>query len=242
MIDYTILYKRYRNLFIVAVVLLIFGTLLGVYYSLKYSNVNNRYSEITDINIAINDSLTSTINKLGQIESSIDIITTENTKTFLQLKSKDLTILNLQKQVEFYKSKLKGGSSVTTVGSNTSISTTIPTEIDLTQLQPDCDSTFPIYRANIIQFGDWITGTIIARRDSTKLDNFNIKHDLTIVISKEKVGLFKSKPVAIVTDKNPYNKINSLVSYQVTVPKRMWVRTLLIGIGTGIVTTVYLLK
>jgi hypothetical protein len=165
---------------------------------------------------ALEDTIKVTRNKLGQSVGTSSVIQTSNPKDFLELTSRDTTIIKLQKLVKEYKSKLKGQGVAAIINSEGTIAVTVPTVVDST------DNVSPIYtseyklRDSLDTNKIWAWGNTIARKDSTKVF-LKYKEEAELLIGVEKtgfLGLGKAKPFAQITFKNPYNEVKEMKIYQ----------------------------
>jgi hypothetical protein len=157
---------------------------------------------------AMNDTIRFERNSRLELEGKIDVITTESNNTFLQVKSKDSSIIALQNQVQYYKSLLKHNGSVSNVSTVTIVDTIIHTDTI-----SNVTDTFNINLDKL--FNNWITGYIAGNHNNTRLA-FNVKNEFSVIIGYESQGIFKKdKPVAIITNANPYTKTTALRVYSV---------------------------
>lgn len=176
---------------------------------------------------AIFDSLQVWKDKAGNYKARISTIQSQRTDDFLKLDSLSEEIVELQEAVK--KAKEEGGlkaagSSVTIIKTNTDISEKLPSTIDTSY------SELAI-RSNVDLDG-WVVGSVLARRDTTEL-NIRIKDEFTVRLDYEKsgfLGMGRSKPFTELTSKNPYSRVKTLRSYQVTLPEEP---NLIIGPSIG---------
>lgn len=202
-------------------------------------NRNTKLKEVETLYSALQDTMKTSINDRGELVSKIEVLETTNLKYFTELESNDVTIKKLQADVVYYKKLLAAGGSVTNVTTETHIDTMF---VDTGSVVTFTDSVYPTYlRRFDKQFKNWIKGYVKINKDSCWINQV-ILNDFTVVIGKEKKGLFKSVPIALITNKNPYTKTTNLRTYQVTVPKRHWLRNTLIGVVIGGVTTAILIR
>jgi len=176
--------------------------------------------EKTNLIEALGDSLEVWKNKDGQSMAKIQILETQNAKTFTQLATTDKSIKKLQKLVEENQKLLKRKGSGTIINTTTEIQTRVKTVV----------INDSIYTGSFKD--DWLSIESTSTGDSTKY-KFKSRSELSLILGEEKVGLFKRKPYAIVTDRNPHTNITGLRSYQVIPPKK---KKFIIGpsIGYGI--------
>lgn len=212
---------RNRNEAYIAIIILI-GILCGLGYCNHKSH--KKINSLNTLYASVQDTLKSTLNNKGELESKISVITTENANIFIKLKSNDETIKNLQNQVKYYKNKLSNGSSVTVATTTTHIDTIFINDIN--DVVFTCDT--PTYTTKLDdKFDGWITGKVIQSYDTCKI-NMDIKNDFSVIIGKE-----KGKTIAILTDKNPYTKTNNLRVYQVDKGKSNWFKHTIFGTIIG---------
>lgn len=221
---------RNRNEAYIASVVLICAICCLGYCNHKSSK---RVTELNTLYANVKDTLKTTLNSKGELESKIEVISSEKADAFVKLNINDATIKSLQQQVKYYKNKLVAGSTVSVATTTTHIDTVIVN--DVSDLQFDCDT--PVYTTTLDdKFNGWITGKVVSCWDSSKV-NIDIKNDFSLIVGKE-----KGKVVAILTDKNPYTKTNNLRVFQVANVKSHWLRNTLIGILVGSAATYTLIK
>lgn len=166
--------------------------------------------------IALISSLQDTVhffkNKDSNNVARIEAIKTESSKTFLNLKSSDSEIIRLQSVVKDYKSKLSAGSSVTNIGGNTKIDTTITHNSTGTDTirKDSLVYIYPIYLDTIRN--KWISYTSRIARDSSKIA-ITFTDSLSVII-----GIDKKKPFVDIINYNPYSTTKTLRTYQVSLP------------------------
>jgi hypothetical protein len=198
--------------------MIIVGVVLAILLYLdKCSGTRNKVDELNSVIAALNDSVRYYKNQDSNNVATIRTIQTEKTKTFLQLQTKDREVQELQATVKEYKSKLVAGSSVTNALLETLSKTTSPTIITKTDTVRGNDSVvylYPTYKDTAkAKDKKWIDYTVIANKDSITLD-LDIKNKFSVIVGEE-----KGKPFADVVTENPFTKVKTLRTYQVTVPK-----------------------
>lgn len=197
----------------------ILGVLLGVYLSTIFFNPKAKENE--NLIQSLNSELVVWKDKDSINHTKIQVIETYRVKDFIELKSKDSVVRDLQKTVEIYKKKLKEKGSVTNIHTTTDIGASSSTQVVL------IDSVYPEYRSSF-NLKDWVVGKTIANKDSTTI-NFSIKNNYSVVIGQDSNGWFKKPtPFVEVTNDNPYTKIKTLRTYQVTTPR---IKRIVIGPG-----------
>lgn len=199
-----------------------FGIAILFLISMIVIQTISRFGENKD-HMALINSLNATMvtyrNTEGLQLAKIQVMETEKSKNFLNIKSKDALILLLQDEIKKNKSMVsKPGSSVTAIDVTTDFQVTVPTQI----VKPEIKSEFPSYAS---KYGDlWIKFNILAKQDST---NFKlvIKNRYTVI-----VGYEKNTPYALVKNFNPYSVTSDMKTYAVSIPKP---KRLSFGINIG---------
>lgn len=158
--------------------------------------------------------------------AKIEVLTSENNKQFLKMKSNDSTILKLQEVVKDYKNKLqKPGTSATIISNTTTIDDTVPTTI-VPNTTPVEKENFPSYEST--KNTKWLDLYILARHDSTSY-KLKIRNEYSVVL-----GYDKKKPFAEVTNYNPFTETTDMRTYSVFVPKPKRI-SLAAHVGYGII-------
>lgn len=176
------------------------------------------------VNAAITDSLRISRNSLGQSTGTTSVITDTDSEYFLSLRSKDSTIVKLQKLVEKYKSQIgKSGGSITIINSEGTVDLTVPTEIDNSNSEkPTYNSRFSLLDSS---GKSWGGGTVVAKPDSTSV-KLKYREEIDVLIGIEKtgfLGLGKGKSFATVTFHNPFSEVQEMKVYQTKSPaKNYW--------------------
>lgn len=219
------------------------GMLMLVYFLYNQCSHYNSEQEDATLITALQDSLKTWQTVDNTNKARISVLETSNIARFLTIKSKDSTIIHLQKIIAENKDKLGSGSSVTTGTTETKGQGT-STKTQIVYVEKDT-AYF-----NEFNFGGWIWGSSLATKDSTTYD-FNVKNTFDLVIGEEKTGFLgtgKPRPFVEMTNYNPYTTTKELRTYRVSAPKPY---NLIIGPGIsyglggwtfGINATVPLLK
>ena len=139
----------------------------------------------------------------------IAVIEAEKNKSFLKIKSQDSMILFLQSEVKRVNKKLKEGSSVTVVQSNTNVHDSSPTTVTPSIIYKD---KFPVYKTSKNTL--WSDIAITANNDSIHYD-LTIRNKYSVVIGYE-----KNVPYAEVTNFNPYSETKDMRTYSVMMPAK----------------------
>lgn len=139
----------------------------------------------------------------------IAVIEAEKNKSFLKIKSQDSMILFLQSEVKRVNKKLKEGSSVTVVQSNTNVHDSSPTTVTPSIIYKD---KFPVYKTSKNTL--WSDIAITANKDSIHYD-LTIRNKYSVVIGYE-----KNVPYAEITNFNPYSETKDMRTYSVIMPAK----------------------
>lgn len=175
-------------------------------------NANKSNTELTNVVSAVNEKMVQYRDKYGKEVTKREIIQTSRVNDFVNYKTNDSLLMELQQQVKSFKKQLKNNGSSTIYEGETKVDKSTVTNVYY------IDSNY-VYKSN---FSDkWITYDIVSSKDSTKLD-LKVENKYNVVIGEERVSLFKRKPFATVTNYNPYSKIKDLRTYQVKTKNRKW--------------------
>ena len=180
--------------------------------------------ELINLNNSLTAKLDTSRNELGQQKASILSIVTQRERDFLKIKTKDSTILWLQKTVKEYKGKI----SSATVVSNTTVSKGSTTTI----IKHDTIDNV-IYDTYFTKWDNkWENGYILASKDSIRRE-IKFKNEYQVTIGNESNGWFKKREFKVsILNLNPNTYTTELRSYNVSAkPKRF---TLGIQAGYGI--------
>ncbi len=183
---------------------------------------------------AIDDTVIKYRDINGRLVAKISIIESSEIDAFTALHLSDEEIIKLQAEVKKYKGKLYAGSSVTMIEAKTNFVSDSRTMLSSNTDTLILDSIMYLYPEYIVSdtgrtdTTDWIIINGTVSKDYANL-GLSIVNRYSVVIGYE--GKFKKrKPVAIVTNDNPYTDISSMRTYQVSVPKE---RRLGIGVAVG---------
>lgn len=150
----------------------------------------------------LQDSLKTFKNKNGQLVNKISVLESSNSKYFLDLKTKDSTVLKLQELVKTYKKKLNNpGGTAIVIERETKIDTFIKKEVEFVEIQGK------IYLKDTLK-NKWITN-IYERRGDSSIWNLQTRDDLSIAIVED-----KGRKYAEVTNHNPYSNTKNLRLWQ----------------------------
>lgn len=163
----------------------------------------------------LQDTLKKYKDKEGNQVAQIALLTDLNSNQFLKIKSKDAIIIELQQAVKEEKNKIKNGGSVTVINSSTNFTGTTTTTITSTNpvINGDTIRLYPVYETRS-KDTLWIKYVIKSSKDSTNLD-LQVKNKYKVVIGSVKDGWFKRKPIAEVTNYNPYTDTKSMRAFEV---------------------------
>lgn len=229
-------------------IIVISGIILLILYLFRGCEAEARLTEVETMNEALRDSLKTWRDKEGNFKAKITLLQTENAETFIKLTTKDEEIKKLQDLVAKNKNKLKtqGSASIFTTDANIDLKS--KTQIVLVDTSKPCN---PTYKTNFEIMGTgkyektkWVWGVVEATKDSTTI-GMRFHEEIDVVLGQEKtgfLGLGKPRPFAEVTLHNPFNKVSTLKSFDVTPPKpkRFGIGpTLSYGVGSGFVPQVF---
>lgn len=203
----------------------IVGLVVFLFFSIKGCRDNaNDYNTISDNYSILNDSLTKSVNDLGQEKSRIRVLKGQNKKALLQLKTSDSTVIKLQELVSNYKGKL---SAAIVLNNST-------TERGITETTIIHDTLYnDVYETYFTEWDEeWSKGEIIAKRSSIER-NITFYNSFDITIGEEKSGWFGKRDLEIsIVNKNPNTITKDLESFNIQPnPKRY---SLGVGVGYGL--------
>lgn len=220
------------NLVIIVVAIAIIG------YLFHSKNVTKKEA----INLA--DALADTVqyykvqNNLNA--AKIEILQTEKVSDFIELQSKEATIVKLQEIVKNYDKRNRD----LTAAILHSDQTIIRYKDSLTAYVEDYENIVfdegdtciaPIYK-RAFKLNNWVSGDVTLGINTFELNQI-ILNEYGITLGNEKVGLFKSKPYADITNYNPMSQPVSIRAYQKDAKPKLspFSSTLLkVGIGVGL--------
>lgn len=196
---------------------------------LLFSKCGN-YSELSNINESINDTLSIERNKLNQEIATIKVLQMQSEKDFLNLKVKDSTINWLQSTVKNYKGRLNTAIVISNTTTSKGASKTLISSKNDTIKIDSFIYIMPVYQTSWIN--KWEKGSIIASKDSI-FRNISMRNEFEIIQGEPKNGWFKKNEYLIqVKNLNPNTYTDELRSFNVyTKPKRF---NLGIQVGYGL--------
>ena len=194
---------------------------------IMYKGEKNKRIEQELLIEASNDELVTWKNKAGENLAKIQVLETQDSKTFLAFQTQNETIKELQTLVKanmkLFKDS-KGSASI--IKTETVIDATGETIVD------DSVKDNPIYKSTIEN--EWYNIKTVASKDSTNV-KINTFHTLSLVVGSESQGLFKkSKPFATVKDSNPYSNIKEMRVYNVSQDRKNFVVGPYVGAGLNV--------
>lgn len=220
-------------------VILVLAALGGFFFWQNQNNLN-KLDTSNSIIKGLNDSVKVYKDKQGREHAEIGVIEVTDPKDFLILENLKGENKKLQDLVKEYKKKLKEGSSVTYVESETKTDVTVPTKVDTIEVEK---VKYLTYTSEFDKDG-WVFGKVIAKPDSTFID-VGVKNEFGLVIGQHKrgfLGLGKPETFADVVSYNPYTKTNKVKSLQVKVQNPNRIYWLGGGIVIGIVGGILIAK
>ena len=176
---------------------------------------NNSLIDQRDAVMHFSDSIFYYKDKNNRTVAQIELLKTKTVNQFLELRTKDSIIQELQNEVRRNKRKIKDGGSVTIFETETKFDTIIPKSYK--------DSTSFQFR------NDWINFQYYTQ-DSTQFE-LKVKNEYAVLIGKDDALFRKPRYYVEVTNKNPYSETKTLRTYQVDYPTPSRFG---IGIQTGI--------
>lgn len=192
--------------------------------------IDNVESEKENIAKALTDTVKVFRRQDGSLKATITAFQTQKKKDFLRIQSGDKEIQRLQAIVKEYGSKLNSGTAATFTAT-TSATATSPTMVlagDTIKFK-DTVYLYPTYVSKF-QLGKWISGNTVATKESTTV-NLRTYNEYDVVVGESKGGFFKNREVyADVITHSPYDSINKLRAYKVSVPPQ---KRLGLGLSAG---------
>lgn len=225
------------------IILIILGVLLLIFNLFKGCEAEQKLAETETLNKALGDSLKTWRDKEGNFKANITLLENQNADYFTKWNTADSTVIELQALVTKYKKQLGKRGSATIITTDAEIDVTEPTIVYRDTTKP-CD---PVYKTDFEIMGTgkykdtrWVWGVVHATKDSTTV-GMRFHEEIDVVLGQEKtgfLGLGKPRPFAEVTLHNPFNKVSTLRSFNVTPPpvKRFGIGPVAAyGIGSGFV-------
>lgn len=228
--------------------IIVLALLLLIILLLRGCNAEAKLAQTNSLNKALGDSLVTWRDKEGNFKANITLLEHENADYFTKWNTADSTVIQLQALVSKYKKQLGKKGSATIITTDADIDISEPTIVYRDSTKP-CD---PVYKTDFEILGTgkykdtkWVWGEVTATKDSTQV-GMRFHEEIDVVLGQEKtgfLGLGKPRPFAEVTLHNPFNKVSTLRSFNVTPPptKKFGIGpTVSYGIGSGFVPQVFI--
>jgi hypothetical protein len=228
-------------------ILFVLGVLILAVYLIRGCEAEQELAQNKTMNKALGDSLKTWKDKEGAFKANITLLEYQNADFFTKWNTADADVIRLQALVSKYKKQLDKKGSATVITTDAEIDISEPTIVYRDSTKP-CD---PIYKTDFKIMGTgkykdtkWVWGEVTATKDSTQV-GMRFYEEIDVVIGQEKtgfLGLGKPKPFAEVTLHNPFNKVSTLRSFNVTPPpaKKFGIGpTVAYGVGSGFIPQVF---
>jgi hypothetical protein len=198
---------------------------LVLFFSIKSCSSNKKeLAEKDNLNRVINDSMVTYRNQRNEQVAKVEPLITTNQKYFLELKTKDATILKLQALVKEESKKRHDIETALVISNQTiyNLQDSIKNKIigQTSEHKGDSIYIWPIYER--ITVNKWL-------RDTIQIGKAVFNHKLTvyneydITIGTEPAGLFKRKAYVKITSLSPYANTTDLKVYQKKeAPSKFW--------------------
>ena len=216
--EYQEVWKKAKPIFTIV------GIVLLIIFLLRGCQAETKLAEAEAFNKALGDSLVTWRDKEGAFKANITLLEYHSADYFTKWNTADSTVIKLQALVTKYKKELGKRGSATIITTDAEINISEPTVVYRDTTKP-CD---PVYKTNFEIMGSgkyektkWIWGEVIATKDSTVV-GMRFHEEIDVILGEEKtgfLGLGKRRPFAEVTLHNPFNKVSTLRSFNVTPPK-----------------------
>jgi len=186
---------------LILVLLALFG--YGVYY--HYSTVNSMRGNYSNVISAISDTVSYYRNENGELVARISTITMDNYKDFLNIKTRDSLIMELQRIVALYKDRVESVTNFTVIGEVSGSSPTIADTIYI-----DTIPVSPVYRSHYLDA--WIDMINLATIDSI---SFNLKYTdkLTVTQLSDATGDYVE-----IRSQSPYATPTNVTTFRIKHP------------------------
>ena len=210
-------YQRQLKVFIITMFCILFGVLVISF--LLYQEVRQQKNDLNSNYLALQDTLRTYKGK-----SVIKSFTFDNTKDFLDIKSNDSMIIQLQDAVESSREELKRlGGFVASIKNSTYVEGFVPTEVVVppgVDTAKDSKVVYPTYKSK--SRDAWHSLDVVSTKDTThfKLRTVN-KYNVTLGSEKIKGGLFpKYQTSAFVENLSPYDTVRGVRSVVIDKTKK----------------------
>lgn len=193
-------------------ILLVIGIIAIILLLMRGCQAEHQLASNDTMNSALKDSMKTWRDKEGNLKANITLLENENSQYFTNWNTADSTVIQLQKLVKQYESKIKNRGSATVINTDADIHVVAPSQTSgFTTVH---DTVYANYKSDF-NIKDWVWGTVSATKDSTTI-GMRFKEEIDVVIGTEKtgfLGLGKGRPFAEVTLHNPFNTVSTLRAY-----------------------------
>lgn len=197
-----------KNLIIIVLVLLVLmlGSFLfvSVRENIRQNDIQANFAKV------MSDTVSYYKNKQGKLVATISSYQSDKTKDFLEIRFQDSTNKSLQKLVKQYEKELKKQGSATTFSSKTDLKLKIPTTI-LSKKEKEEPPTY----LSSFTLDKWVEGSVISNFDTTQVF-LTISDEYDVILGRRKKSIFKYEPFVDIITHNPYNKVKTIRSFNVS--------------------------
>lgn len=193
-------------------VLLAIGVIVIIFLLMRGCQAERQLASNDTMNTALKDSMKTWRDKEGNLKANITLLENENSQYFTNWNTSDSTVIQLQKLVKQYESKIKKGGSATVINTDANINIVAPSQTS--GFITVHDTVYATYKSDF-NIDNWVWGQVSSSKDSTTI-GMRFREEIDVVIGTEKtgfLGLGKPKPFAEVTLHNPFNKVSTLRAY-----------------------------
>jgi hypothetical protein len=194
-----------------------------------------RLQDIENIYEIAKDSLVVIVNKYDQEVAKSEVLQTENTTLFTQLKIKDKDIIRLQQVIINYEKENKKVNTALIISNETNIKLQDSITALIIGYSHDINTPeiiYPIYKRTFDK--KWYSGSVIIGLDTLDI-NILSRNAYDIIIGDEKAGLFRRRLYANITNLNPDTETKVMKVYQKQEVKNTNLRNAGIFTGIGII-------
>ena len=207
-------------------------------FQLNSCNKNKKQEkEITNLeNTAdnINQSLTKYRNSFNEEIATNKLLKTKNQKTFEELRTSNEQIIALQDKVR--QLKLKPGNSITSI-----VTSTNTPQVIIKTISDTIELYDTIYIGHSFAYqepNEWFSFYGFIGDDFISIDSAKIVNKFFLTISQENKKWYRPfkdvQPTIELHSLNPFTTTNSLIGYQLDIPKQ---KRLGLGLSTGVAVT-----
>ncbi len=208
--------------------------LAGIVFIYNQSKINNLQNILT----ITNNKLVQVTNDKGQLESTIEVISSSNSKLLLDYKTADSTVKRLQGIVKQYDGRNKRLIAALAVSNNIvakyqdSIANIITNQDTI--VEGDVTYIFPTYIRSLDMFNGWIIGNVELGRNITNI-NINVKSEYDISMYRERSNIFSAyKTYATITNLNPYDITSDMKVFHKDQPRNRF--NVSAGVGVDVLS------